>query len=175
MANQKFGANQRRGNEPSLPTQDERGSNRNASHSASSGAMKSKQKAVEFGSTMTSQVQGVLDQQVVKGARMVSNVANSARRAAEELETETPQAAGLVRGMADRLEEYSRILEHQSATEIYQAASDFTRRQPALVFGVATLAGFFMLRTLRSSQTDSAPGSVGRRGGRSQREEFHGS
>ena len=170
MANQRFGANQRRGNESNQPA-----SANSASAGQDSHIGATKHNAAETASTMASQVQGVLDLQVAKGARIVSNVAHSARRAAKELETETPQIAGLVRGMADRIEDYSRNLEHQSVTDIYQAASNFTRQQPALVFGVAALAGFFTLRTLRSSQPGSAPASVGRRGSGLQREEFHGS
>lgn len=123
-------------------------------------------------STITSQVQEALDQQVVRGAKTITNVAQSARRAADELETDAPQIAGLVRGVADRVEEYSRSLETQSVTDIYQSASDFTRRQPAVVFGVAALAGFFALRTFRSSSTSlerRRPASSARG------EEFHGS
>ena len=97
-----------------------------------------------------------MDQQVVKGAKVVSNVANSVRRAANDLETDTPQLAGMVRGMADRLQDYSRNLEQQSVTDIYRGASDFTRQQPAIVFGLAALAGFFALRTLKSSSSGAA-------------------
>lgn len=121
-------------------------------------------------STITSQIQSALDHQVATGARTVTNVARSARRAADELESDAPQIAGLVRSMANRVEEYSRNLENQSVTDIYQTASDFTRRQPAVVFGVAALAGFFALRTLKSSSTSSGSG---RRASRS--DEFHGS
>jgi ElaB/YqjD/DUF883 family membrane-anchored ribosome-binding protein len=123
-------------------------------------------------STITSQVQDALDHQVVRGAKTITNVAQSARRAADELETDAPQIAGLVRGVADRVEEYSRSLETQSVTDIYQSASDFTRRQPAVVFGVAALAGFFALRTFRSSSTSSGRG---RPVNSPRGEEFHGS
>ena len=131
-------------------------------------------RAPESASTMTSQVQDVLDQQVHKGARVAANVANSARRAADELETDSPQLADLVRGMADRLREYSRDLEEQSAVDIYQSASDFTRRQPALVFGVAAFAGFLALRTLKSRPT-RATNSGSQRRRSVQGNEFHGS
>ena len=123
-------------------------------------------------SNLTSQMQGVLDQQVVKGAKMMSNVANSTRRAADELQTDAPQLAGLVRGMADRLQDYSRDLENQSAADLYRAASDFTRQQPAVVFGLAALAGFLALRTFRSSSSEYGTPKSGRMhttGG-----EFHG-
>jgi hypothetical protein len=126
----------------------------------------------EQGGTVSRQVQDALDQQVMRGARTMAIVAHSARRAAGDLENDAPQIAGLVRGMADRIEEYSRDLEHQSVTDIYQSASDFTRRQPAVVFGIAALAGFLALRTLRSGQTNSSsPG----RTSRPQGEELHGS
>ena len=123
-------------------------------------------------SNITSQIQDVLNQQVVKGAKMMSNVANSTRRAAEELQTDAPQLAGLVRGMADRLQDYSRNLENQSAADMYRAASDFTRQQPAVVFGLAALAGFLALRTFRSSSSEHRTPKSGRMnttGG-----EFHG-
>jgi hypothetical protein len=124
-------------------------------------------RANQSASTLTSQVQEVMDQQVVKGAKVVSNVANSVRRAANELETDTPQLAGLVRGMADRLQDYSLNLEQQSVTDIYRGASDFTRQQPAVVFGLAALAGFFAIRTLKSSSSQAGTRITG--------DAFHGS
>ena len=133
------------------------GRRRTSTAGSSSGieAGQNRPRANQSASTLTSQVQGVMDQQVVKGAKVVSNVANSVRRAANDLETDTPQLAGMVRGMADRLQDYSRNLEQQSVTDIYRGASDFTRQQPAIVFGLAALAGFFALRTLKSSSSDA--------------------
>jgi hypothetical protein len=150
------------------------GRRRTSTAGSSSGieAVQNRARANQSASTLTSQVQGVLDQQVVKGAKVVRNVANSVRRAGNELETDAPQLAGLVRGMADRLQDYSRSLEQQSVTDIYRGASDFTRQQPAIVFGLAALAGFFALRTLKSSSSD-----VGTRNGRRDvtGNAFHGS
>jgi ElaB/YqjD/DUF883 family membrane-anchored ribosome-binding protein len=143
-----------------------------AARSRMSGSGSARDEEAGIPSTITSEVRGALDQQVAKGARMMTNVAQSARRAADELETDAPQIAGLVRGVADRVEEYSRSLENQSVTEIYQAASDFTRRQPAVVFGVAALAGFFALRTLKSSSRSPGRGIPTNS---PQSEEFHGS
>jgi ElaB/YqjD/DUF883 family membrane-anchored ribosome-binding protein len=155
MSNQKFGQ------EPSQPA---RGRGKQAGVDRMSGSGSAPNLQSGSASTLTSQVQDTLDQQVVRGARMITNVAHSARRAADELETDAPQIAGLVRGVADRVEEYSRSLEHQSVTDIYEAASDFTRRQPAAVFGIAALAGFFALRSLKSSQRSAASGTRAKRG-----------
>jgi hypothetical protein len=153
---------------------------RNQKFSSASGQRVRSQKgpgeaASQAAATITSQVQGVLDQQLVKGARVVTNIARSARRAADELETDTPQVAGLMRGMADRIEGYSRALEDQSVTDLYESAADFTRRQPAVVFGIAALAGFLALRTLKSTSTRQEL-SIGKgRADNTAAEAFHGS
>ena len=47
-----------------------------------------------------------------------------------------------MRGAAERAEDFSRDLHEQTVEDLVQTASDFTRRQPALVFGLASLAGF---------------------------------
>jgi ElaB/YqjD/DUF883 family membrane-anchored ribosome-binding protein len=159
--------NQRFGQESS-----QRGDRSGTAGSRTSGSSSARNQDGGGTTTVTSQVQDALDQQVVRGARTITHVARSARRAADELETDAPQIAGLVRGVANRVEEYSRSLETQSVTDIYQYASDFTRRQPAVVFGVAALAGFFALRTLRSSSTSSGRGRPMMSNPRG--EEFHG-
>jgi hypothetical protein len=48
-------------------------------------------------------------------------------------------------------------LRDQSVDELVRAASDYTRRQPAVVFGLAALAGFFALRTFKSATSNQAP------------------
>ena len=56
------------------------------------------------------------------------------------------------------------------AEELMRTASDFTRRQPALVFGLASLAGFVLLRVLKSNP-DAGSSRNSRRGS----ERFEGS
>jgi ElaB/YqjD/DUF883 family membrane-anchored ribosome-binding protein len=164
-------SNQTSGPKAGLSSQG-KGKGSGAARSRMPGTRAEPNKQIGVGATITSQVQGALDQQLVRGARVVTNVARSARRAADELDNDAPQIAGLVRGMADRVEEYSTSLQNQSVTDVYQAASDFTRRQPAVVFGVAALAGFFALRTFKVS----APGyESGNRARRPESEEFYGS
>ena len=96
---------------------------------------KAKQAASDTASNLTRQVKEVLDRQVGGGADMVRTFASSARRAAEDLERNAPQAAGLVHALADRIGTYARDLRGQSVDQLVRAASDLTRRQPALVFG----------------------------------------
>jgi hypothetical protein len=88
--------------------------------------------------------------QVTAGADMVDHVVDSARITAENLEHQAPQLAGLVRSVADRAEEFSQGLRGQTVEDLVRTASDFTRKQPALVFGLASLAGFLAFRVLKS-------------------------
>jgi len=102
-------------------------------------------------SNITGQVKSLLNEQVSRGADVVSQVASSARVAAQDLHGTSPELAGLVGGMADSLENYSANLRDQSVDQLFRAASNYTRRQPAVVFGLAALVGFFALRTIKSS------------------------
>ena len=128
-----------------------------ASSLAGEAAEKVKEAASETAATITSEVKQLLDRQVGGGAQMLGSVARSAKRAAEDLEQESPQVAGLVRAFASRVDGYANDLRNQSFDQIVKTTSDFTRQQPALVFGLAALAGFFALRTLKSSPSFSAP------------------
>ena len=94
--------------------------------------------------------------QVGHGAAVVGRFANATKRAAADLDQESPQVAGMVRGVADRLDDFADGLRDQSVDELVRAASDYTRRQPAIVFGLAALAGFFALRTFKSATSTSS-------------------
>ena len=119
-----------------------------------------RQAAAETASTVTTQVKGLLDRQVGSGVDLIEHVVTSAKRAAKDLEQDAPQIAGLVRGMADRMEGYAHDLRDKSAEQLLHAASDLTRRQPALVFGLAALAGFFAFRTFKNTPSSSASRSI---------------
>jgi uncharacterized protein YjbJ (UPF0337 family) len=118
---------------------------------------KVKQAASDTAETLTGEVKELLNRQVGGGADMLCHVARSARRAAEDLKHDSPQIAGLARGLASQVDRYADGLRDQSIDEIWKSAADFTRRQPALVFGLAALAGFLALRTVKSSPSISAP------------------
>jgi hypothetical protein len=113
--------------------------------------------ASETAGTVSAQMTELLDRQVGVGAHMAEQVARSAKRAAEELGQEAPQLARLVRSFAGQIDGYAENLRDQSTSDLMRSASDFTRRQPALVFGAAALAGFFALRMIKSSSPISAP------------------
>jgi alkanesulfonate monooxygenase SsuD/methylene tetrahydromethanopterin reductase-like flavin-dependent oxidoreductase (luciferase family) len=121
-------------------------------------AEKAKQAASDTASTVTDQVKELLDRQIGNGANMAGQFASSARLAANDLDQHSPVMAGLVRTVANKIDDYADDLQDRTVEQLTRTASDFTRRQPALVFGVAAVAGFFVFRTVRSGQSmPSAP------------------
>jgi hypothetical protein len=116
----------------------------------------------ETASTITGQVKALLDEKVGDGADVVGYLASSVHTAAEDLDENSPQLASLVRGVADRLDGYATDLRDQSAEQLLRAASNYTRRQPAVVFGLAALVGFFAMRTIKSTPAQRATPNGGR-------------
>jgi hypothetical protein len=128
-----------------------------ASSLAGEAADKAKRAASDTAASLSGEVKELLNRQVGRGAETVGHVARSTRRAADDLESNSPQLAGLVRSLASQADSYADSLRDQSVDQLLKSAADFTRRQPALVFGLAALAGFFALRTMKSSPSISAP------------------
>jgi hypothetical protein len=130
--------------------------------SQASGSSSNGQQISGLASTLTSDVQNALDHQLGRGARVLSSVAQSMGTAADELKNDSPQIAALVRSVADRVDAYSRDLKGQTVTDLYQQAADLTRRNPALIFGIAALTGFLALRTIKSSGANANQSESGR-------------
>jgi ElaB/YqjD/DUF883 family membrane-anchored ribosome-binding protein len=116
-----------------------------------------KQAASSLASDASQKAKGFLNTQVTAGADLVGHVVESARAAADSLDPNAPQLAHLVREAAERAENFSRELHDQTVEDLVRRASDFTRRQPALVFGLASLAGFLAFRVFKSNPPRSSP------------------
>jgi uncharacterized phage infection (PIP) family protein YhgE len=123
---------------------------------AQEASSQAKQAAASLASEANQQAKGFLNQQLASGADLVGNIADSLRAAADNLNQNTPQLAEIARGAAERVEDFSRDMRGQSVEELMRTASDFTRRQPALVFGFASLAGFLLMRMVKSNPPSSA-------------------
>jgi hypothetical protein len=95
-------------------------------------------------------VKGLLNNQLAAGADLAGHLAEAVRVAADNLKSNAPQLAGMVRTAANTMDEFSGTMRDRSVEDLYQAASQFTRRQPAAVFGAAALAGFFLFRVLKA-------------------------
>jgi hypothetical protein len=116
-----------------------------------------KQVAADAADTVTGEIKGLLNRQLEAGANTLGGLARSVKRAAQDLEGDSPQTANLVRTAASRVDDYADSLRNQSIEDFWDSAASFTRRQPALVFGLAALAGFFVLRTVKSAPTVHSP------------------
>lgn len=128
-----------------------------ASGMARDAGAKARQAASDTASTVTSQVKDLLDQQIGRGGAAAGQFANSIRTAADDLDAQSPMLAGFVRTFANRVDSYAEDLQDQTVEQLTRTASDFTRKQPALVFGLAALAGFLMFRTFKNAGPTDSP------------------
>jgi len=126
-----------------------------ASDTARDAAEKAKRAAGDAASSVSDHVMGLLNDQIVVGAQSANHFAGSMRIAADDLERESPTLAGLVRGFAHNVDHYADRFEEQTVEQLVKSASDLTRKQPALVFGLAALAGFFAYRTFKNASDSS--------------------
>jgi ElaB/YqjD/DUF883 family membrane-anchored ribosome-binding protein len=92
---------------------------------------------------------GVIDQQVSSGADFLKSIGRSARAAADTLELDAPQLAGLVRGMATSVTDLSDTVRGQPPEALLETASDYVRQNPTLVFSAAAACGFAVARLLQ--------------------------
>ena len=128
-----------------------------ASDMARDAGAKAKQAAADTAATVTEQVKELLDRQIGHGAGLAGQFASSVRVAADDLDPQSPVLAGFVRNFANRVEHYAEDMQDQTVEQLTRTAADFTRRQPALVFGLAALAGFVMFRTFKSAGHVESP------------------
>lgn len=85
------------------------------------------------------------------GADRIEGFAHAARKAADDLDRDSPYAAGYVREAADRIERMSSSVRSSSMGDIVESVEEFARSQPVAFFGGSVLAGFALARFVKSS------------------------
>ena len=65
--------------------------------------------------------------------------------------------AGLVGALANKVDDFAEDMQDRTVDHLTRSVTDFTRRQPALVFGMAALAGFFVYRAVKNAAPLEAP------------------
>ncbi|HEX5509302.1 MAG TPA: hypothetical protein VFX37_12430 [Pseudolabrys sp.] len=98
---------------------------------------------------------GAAEDAKAKGADQIAGMTRAVHGAADQLGEELPKAAGLIHAAAEKLEGASANLREKSVEDLVEGFTNFTRRQPAVAFAGAVLAGFALSRFLKSS----APGT----------------
>ena len=115
--------------------------------------------AVEAGE----KAKGFLGNQVEVGADFLGHIGRSATAAADTLEADAPQLAGLVRGMATSVADLSNTVRGQSPEALLETASTYVRQNPALVLSAAAVCGFEVTRLLQGGTWNgSRVGATGR-------------
>ena len=85
------------------------------------------------------------------GAEQAEGFAKAIHRAADELESTSPQLASMVHDAAGSLDRVASGLRNSSPSELLEGVTDFARRNPLAFFGVTVLAGFALARFARAS------------------------
>jgi len=84
--------------------------------------------------------------------RMLARAMDSASQAVQD---DVPQLANYIKTLSGRIDKVSTDIRDQELDQLGQSASDFAKRNPALVFGGAMLAGLALTRFLKSSKQPS--------------------
>jgi hypothetical protein len=96
-----------------------------------------------------------MEQQKAAGADFVSGMAGAMRRASHEF-GDVPQAAQYIRLAADQIDSVSDAFRRRDLNQLVADVQDFARRQPTAFMGAAVLAGFAVMRFLKTSTAGSA-------------------
>ena len=128
-----------------------------AGDAARQASSKAKTAASEAAETVSEHAKDLLDRQIGNNIRAAGQFAGAVKMAAQDVEGQSPLLAGLVRSWASKVEDFAEEREDETVEQLARSASDFTRRQPALVFGLAALAGFALFRALKSAPDTRAP------------------
>jgi hypothetical protein len=89
------------------------------------------------------------------GAEYVGSLADTLRRAAREFDSDLPIAGTYIRKAASQVEEAADSIKTGNFNDLVRGAQSFARRQPTAFLGMAVLAGFGVVRFLKSSANDS--------------------
>lgn len=117
--------------------------------------------AKDLASSTADRVQGKLAEQKGVGADYADGFARSMRQAAEQFERQSPLAASYIRKAAGQIESASDALRDGNINDLVQGVQRFARGQPTAFFGFALLAGFGVVRFLKSATTEDADGARG--------------
>jgi len=87
------------------------------------------------------------------GTGHMRTLATAVHGAARELEAGMPKIANSVHDVAQRIEQTADDLSNRNVEELFEGFDNYARKQPAIVFGGALMAGFVLSRFLKSSAT----------------------
>jgi hypothetical protein len=107
--------------------------------------------AKDVASQATDKLKQTVDGQKTAGADYVGSLADTIRRAAKEFDGDHPIAGTYIRKAASQVEEVADTIRTGNFNDLVKGAQSFARRQPTAFLGMAVLAGFGVVRFLKSS------------------------
>src|ERR1700676_308391 len=103
----------------------------------------------------TDKLKQTVDGQKSAGAEYVGSLADTIRRAAREFDSDLPIAGTYIRQAASQVEGVAETIRTGNFNDLVKGAQSFARRQPTAFLGMAVLAGFGVVRFLKSSANDT--------------------
>jgi len=119
--------------------------------------------AKDVASQTTDKIWQTVDGQKNAGAEYVGSLADTMRRAAREFDHDLPIAGVYIRKAASQIEGVSDSIKTGNFQDLIRGAQSFARRQPTAFLGMAVLAGFGVVRFLKTSANDSEMPAAGSR------------
>ena len=110
--------------------------------------------AKDVASEATDKLKQTVDSQKSAGADYVGSLAGTIRRAAKEFDGDLPIAGTYIRKAASQVEGVADTIRTGNFNDLVRGAQSFARRQPTAFLGMAVLAGFGIVRFLKSSAND---------------------
>jgi gas vesicle protein len=117
--------------------------------------------AKDVASQATDKVKQTVDGQKKASAEYVGSLADAMRRAAREFDGDLPIAGVYIRKAASQIEGVSDSIKTGNFKDLVRGAQSFARRQPTAFLGMAVLAGFGVVRFLKSSANASEGAAAG--------------
>jgi hypothetical protein len=117
--------------------------------------------AKDVASQATDKLKDTVNERKGAGADYVGSLADTIRRAAKEFDTDLPIAGSYMRKAASQVEGVSDSIRSGNFNDVVRNAQDFARRQPTAFLGLAALAGFAVVRFLKSSSDNTHSSSTG--------------
>jgi hypothetical protein len=111
--------------------------------------------AKDVAAQATDKFKETVDGQKSAGADYVGSLADTIRRAAGEFDRDLPIAGTYIRKAASQVEGMADTIRTGDFNDLVRGAQSFARRQPTAFLGIAVLAGFGVVRFLKSSANDA--------------------
>src|SRR5213076_3234937 len=114
--------------------------------------------AKDVASQATDKLKQTVEGQKSAGADYVGGLADTIRRAAREFDSDLPVAGTYIRKAASQVEGVADTIRTGNFKDMVRSAQSFVRRQPTAFLGMAVLAGFGVVRFLKSTASSDDSG-----------------